>query len=158
MTYPATTNDWSAFPPVTSQRQLNIVNGDMAVYKRILTLLLLKKGEDPLHPEMGLGIDIFDSLSSDNSQYLIHNIKQALVNWNTWAAIGIASFEVNLNDQTSDTNKLSIAVNFSSINSGESTILTFGYYQYTNAMLTSDYAAFLDSVAVNGVRLKEWKY
>lgn len=156
MPYPG--RNWTPFPPTTLKKQLNIVDGDRTVFMRILDFVLLRKGEDPLHPEMGVAVQLFEPLSSTPANFIVYHLKSELIKWNEWAAIGIKDLEVSVNDQQIYTNSLEIRIGFSTIATGQATILTFGYYQYTNAILSNDFPPFLDSAAINGVRLREWKY
>ena len=71
MPYPG--RNWTPFPPTTLKKQLNIVDGDRVVFMRILDFLLLKKGEDPLHPEMGIAVGLFEPLSSAPANYYIQH-------------------------------------------------------------------------------------
>lgn len=149
---------WTAYLPVTPLRQLNIVRGDRVVFNRILHFLLLQKGEDPLHPEMGAAVPLFYPLTDDRAEWVVYNLKQDLINWNTWAAIGIKSLEVEVNNQREFTNELGISIRYTTIAGGGATVLTFGFFDYDNARATGDVDRFLDAIAINGVRLREWGF
>lgn len=147
---------WAGYPPTTPFRQLNIVKGDRVVFYKILHFLLLQKGEDPIHPEMGVAVPLFYPLTGDNAEWLVHSLRQDLTDWNKWAAIGLTSLEVETTDLTQFSSSLDIAIRYSTVSNG-STLLTFGLFEYNNARATGDVQGFLDAIAVNGIRLREWQ-
>ena len=147
---------WTAFPLVTNSRQLNILRGVLVVLARILHLIFLEKGEDPVHPTMGLGVPLFYPLTDDRAEWAVYNVKSELINWNQWAAIGIKSLEVEVNDQRVFTNEISISIRYVPIGAGESMVLTLGFFEYTKAKAEGNADAFLDAIVVNGVRLRDW--
>lgn len=50
-------SQFSLYPPINSDNSLNIVSGERAVNARLLHLLLMRKGEDPLHPQLGQDVE-----------------------------------------------------------------------------------------------------
>jgi len=74
--------------------ELNIVSGVEAVTARILHLLLTRRGEDPIHPDMGLAPDLFAPFSFSAASALAYQTEQLLIEWNDHASIGIKQLQV----------------------------------------------------------------
>lgn len=106
---------------------------------------------------MGVAVPLFYPLTGDNVEWVVYNLKQDLINWNQWAAIGLKYLEVETSDLKEFSSSLDINIRYSTVASNGATLLTFGLFEYNNARAEGDVRGFLDAIAVNGIRLREWQ-
>lgn len=137
------------YPPHNSHGQLNLVSGYRAIAARILTLLLTRPGEDPIHPDMGYAPDLFDNLSQYSSQYYVTTIEQVILAWNTAGGIGLNRLTVEVDPQNVYTNEINISILFGISGYPSVNTLRFGLSQYVGADYTS-IPTFVNEITLNG--------
>lgn len=120
----------SFFPFANESGGLNIVSGVEAVAHRILHILLLQKGEDPLHPEIGMSPQLFTSLSDDSVDAFRDEAQKVLETWNQKGNIGFGQVWV---DTTTVEGKIYLKVTFTVDDSDSNHVLTFDW-QLINAL------------------------
>jgi hypothetical protein len=113
------------FPPHNQYGELNIVSGVEAVTARILHLLLTRRGEDPIHPDMGLAPDLFAPFSFSAASALAYQTEQLLIEWNDRASIGIKQLQVTTSSPLSEGN-IDVSVVFVPEGDIYPNVLTFG--------------------------------
>ncbi len=131
---------------------LNVVNGTRAITSRLLTLLLTRKGEDPIHPTLGIAPELFEPLSYDEPHYLVYAIREEIQAWNKAAKIGLSSLQVEINSQNVYTNEIYVFVSFTPMGrtTGEIDVLTFGYWAWKGAIYDEDLETFIRGISFNG--------
>lgn len=147
--------EWGFYPPHNSNAGLNIVSGRKAIASRILHLFLTQKGEDPIHPSLGIAPELFEPLSNYDPRYFVFYAEQEIWDWNRKAKIGIGGLSVTTTVyEESNTNGIAISVQF--VPEGESTasVLTFGFWEYMGAVHSRSLDEFLDSVQLDGIRFR----
>lgn len=87
---------WSFFPSITplngrnNFRQLNIIKGKSTIKDLIIHYLLLRKGEHPLYPELGLPDYIFKPVAEIGQNAFAEMIKKEILSLNKQFNWGIA--------------------------------------------------------------------
>lgn len=157
-----TGNDWTFYPSHNSIGGLNIVSGRSAIASRILHILLTRKGEDPIHPSLGIAPELFQPLSQYDPRYFVYQADQEIRNWNNRAKIGIGALSVDVvvyEDRY--TNGIGIEIQFSPANELLVSSLSFGFWEYLGATHSRSFEEFLDGVHLDGDRFKlltdNWK-
>jgi hypothetical protein len=150
-----TGNDWSFYPSHNRIGGLNIVSGRSAIASRILHILLTRKGEDPIHPSLGIAPELFQPLSQYDPRYFVYQADQEIRNWNNRAKIGIGALSVDVvvyEDRY--TNGIGIEIQFSPANELLVSSLSFGFWEYLGATHSRSFEEFLDGVELDGDRFK----
>ena len=143
--------DFSWFPPENARGQMNIVSGTHAICSRILTLLLIRKGEYPHHPTLGIGPELFEPLSYKLPHYFVTNIREEIIAWFEETGGGLDTLEVNVNQQDIYTNEIKIYITFTPTGArGHESVLTFGYWEWTGFIHDRDLETFKRGVSLNG--------
>lgn len=149
-----TGKQWSWYPPNSPTGGMRIVEGYRAIGDRILTVLLTRPGEDPLHPDLGYAPDLFANLSLASSQYYVVTVEDALRQWNTSGRIGLDTLTVTVEPQTEYTNQIEISVWYSASGQSLRHQLTFGVSDYVGADYTRSLRQFIESVALDGLSFR----
>ena len=137
-------NAWSLWPPC-GPRGFNIVSGARRVSHSIISVCLVKKGEDLIHPDFGIAPDLFDPLSDVDVEYVVYHLEQELRRW-------VEGYEqLQVAAQPDDIgNALHLNIGFLPQQDPDSHNLTFPFYQYQGAFLGDDRTGFLDSINLDG--------
>lgn len=98
---------------------------------------------------------LFYPQSDDRAEFLVYSLKEELIKWNRWAAIGLKTLEVTTDNQRGFSNEINVDIRYSTAN-GSFAVLTFGLFSYTNARATGNVEPFLDAISINGLRLRDW--
>lgn len=123
----------SLFPFSNSSGGLNIVSGIEAIASRILHLLLLQKGENPVFPEMGLAPALFIPLSDESVYAFQYEAQQMLTKWDQYfkkkgTGEGIGFEQVWVKSETID-GKIKLRVTFTVNFSDYPASMLFGYQE-----------------------------
>jgi hypothetical protein len=139
----------SLFPPHNYKGQLNIVEGQRAVAHRILAILLIRSGELPLLPDLGLAPELFTPLSDSSVYAFAYESQEVIMRWNQRAKMGIRSLNIN---PIVDNKKgeVTLQITFSTVTSPTNNVLTFGYWDLMGAIANQDLSGFIDRVLVSG--------
>jgi len=150
-----TGKDWSSYPPHNSIGGLNIVSQRRAIASRILHVLLTRKGEDPIHPSLGIMPELFEPLSQYDPRYFVYEADQEIRNWNSRAKIGIGALSVDIVVYEGRyMNGIAIEIQFSPANELLVSSLSFGYWEYLGATHSRSFEEFLNGVQLDGDRFK----
>jgi hypothetical protein len=144
--YPYVGQAWTLWDPGVAG--LNIVSGTKKITHDILTICLLRRGENPLHPDMGMSLEIFEPLSGYAPNYWAWQAEQEIAKWVT----GIQSLRVDTIAE--ERNSISTVIRFIPKSQPDTNFLTFGYYQYQGAIWSQGIDDFLDSIQINGERFR----
>jgi hypothetical protein len=145
---------WSLWPPSGSDGGLNIVSGVDKVSAHIISVLLLRPGEDLMHPGLPLAPDLFDPLSDYNAQYWVYTAEQQIRAY----VSGLDALKVDIDTFPDPENKLQANIRFSVKNYPDTNALTFGWYEYQGAVsVLSNIESFLDSVYLNGSKFPRFR-
>lgn len=139
-------NTWSLWAPAGDDGGLNLVSGVRKVASDIISVLLIRQGEDPLHPEFGLAPDLFDSLSSYDPQYWVYHAREAILRW----VAGLSALQIEIQQFPDPENRLAAHIAFTPSLYTDPNILTFGWYAYTGAIWSRELTTFLAGVQLNG--------
>ena len=150
-------SDWSWYPANNRRGTLNIVKGTKAVCSRILHVLLTRKGEDPIHPDLGIAPMIFEPLSDVTPQFFVNMAQSTIAAWNNAGKIGISYLAVSADQPQPYQNEIIIRISFIPVQQASSTVdmLTFGFFQYKGAMYSGTFDAFLNSIRLNNISYAE---
>jgi len=135
----------SLWPPANERGQLNIVTGTRKVTHDILSVCLIQKGEDPIHPDFGMAPEIFDSLSDYPIEYWVYHAEQEIQKWVT----GISRIDVQVIDFTDAGNRLQTEIRFIPSFTPDSHTLTFGWYDYQGAIWNQDLGTFIKGICLD---------
>lgn len=146
---------WSLWPPGSVKDGINIVGGSKKIASDILSVLLLRGGEDLIHWNLGWAPDMFDSMSLPDTQYWVYNAQQEIWKWVPGLAsppiVEIAgeygSSRIPFPDPE---NGLTANIIFTPASGPDSNVLTFGWYAYTGAIWNKDLATFRQGLTLNG--------
>ncbi len=142
-------NAWSLWPPSNEAGGLNIASGIQKMSGDILSVMLLRPGEDPIHPASAIAPDLFESTSGYNARVWVYEVEQRIKT--QVAGIDKEALKVGLNTPDRE-NSLQAYVSFSPLAYPSENLLTFGWYAYTGAIWNQDLGTFLDSIQLNGRR------
>lgn len=137
---------WRLFPAF-SERQLNIVSGVEVVTAKLIHLLLIDKGDDPFHPELGFAPGIFEPKSSRSATKFTEDLAQAIQQWDVISPLGIKSFVLGTSDLPGSSQVL-INLTFIPISEYQRHTLTFDYYSYQRLETSVD--DFIASLRLDG--------
>ena len=133
---------------------MRIVEGYRAIGDRILSVLLTRPGEDPLHPDLGNAPDLFANLSQKASQYYVMTVEDSIRQWNEAGQIGIDTLTVTVEPQNRYTNEIEISVWYSANGQSLRHQLTFGVSEYVGPDYTRSLQEFIRSVALDGLTFR----
>lgn len=105
----------------------------------------MRKGEDPLFPEMGFAPDLFAPKSKRDPYLYTYELKNFLTEWNEKARIGIRAFDVRVYDPPTLSN-VDIQIRYQPIVDASEQLLTYGFWEYVEAFSGGDIDAYLESV------------
>jgi hypothetical protein len=140
---------WSLFPPDSERGGFNLASGTRKITADILHVLLLRQGEDPMNPTMGIAPELFEPMSNYSPQYFVYQAQQTILEW----VAGIYQLYVGFSRYQDYENQLQVEVQFIPKDIPDLNLLTFGYYQYQGAIWNQGIEPFLDSIVLNGDRL-----
>jgi hypothetical protein len=150
-----TGNDWTFYAPHNPSSGLNIVSGVRAITSRILHVILTRKGEDPIHPSLGIAPDLFQPLSTYEPRYLAFHLEEAVMDWNDRAKIGIGAIAVGIVIyEERYTNGMAIEIQFTPEEEDLVSTLTFGYWEYLGAVHERSLQEFLDGIQLDGQQFR----
>ena len=150
-----TGNDWTFYPSHNSSAGLNIVSGIRAISSRILHVILTRKGEDPIHPSLGIAPDLFQPLSTYEPRYLAFHLEEEIMDWNDRAKIGLAGVAVGVVIyEERYTNGMAIEIQFTPENEDLVSTLTFGYWEYLGTAHARSMQEFLDGIQLDGQQFR----
>ena len=130
---------------------LNIVSGVRKITHDILSVCLIRKGEDPMHPDFGMAPDIFDPLSSYPAEYWVYHAEQEILKW----VAGIESLKIDIENLKDGVfadyrNDLITNIRFIPTFDVDVRVLTFGFYNYQGAIWDRDFNTFLSDIYLDG--------
>jgi hypothetical protein len=134
----------SFFPSANKSDGLNIVSGVKAVADSILLILLLQKGELPLHPDAGMSPQFFTSPSSVDA--FRDEAQKVLETWNKKGNLGFE--QVWVETATID-GRISLKVTFTVDYSDDSHVLTFGYWELINFIAQKNIQGLMDTIQLS---------
>ena len=137
---------WSLWPSHSDREGCNLVSGTRKITSDILTVCLLRKGEDPIHPDLGLAPDLFEPLSNYAPQYWVYNVQNEIRRW----VAGIEQLSVDVVDYEDYKNRLTTEIRFVPKQEADNHILTFGWYAYTGAIWNQELDTFLEDITLDG--------
>lgn len=143
---------WSLWPPYDSKGGLNIVADSEKIASDILSVLLIRRGEDPLH-FYGIAPDLFEPLSNYDPQYFVYHAQDAILNC-PWIAEQIESLSVDIIDYEDYKNRIKLSFDFVTNLSPGKNNLTFGYYLYSGVNLNQSVNMIIDEIQLNGQPFK----
>lgn len=146
VTHPGSTSPFLPNPRSAQPKpEFNFVSGVWAVAARLLTILLLRRGEHPILFWLGMAPDLFKNLSSVAPTYFVSKARDAIEEANRLSnrSIGYNTLLVTVNPQTEFTDTIRIDIRFTvqGLGVGDNT-LTFGFAEYLNALYALDLTAF----------------
>lgn len=144
---------WSLFPPHDEWGDLNILTGTRKITADILHVLLLRQGEDPMNPTLGIAPEIFEPLSNYAPQFFVYSVQEAL---RIWLKGQVEQFYIDFVRYRDSDNQIRVEIQFIPKMEPDVNILTFGYYAYQGAVWNQGIEPLLDSVAINGLRLRRF--
>jgi hypothetical protein len=145
---------WSLWPAYSPDGGLNIVSGVEKVSAHIISILLIRPGEDLMHPGLPLAPDLFDPLSDYNAQYWVYTAEQQIRRY----VSGLDDIRVSINTFPDPENKLAANIQFRAKDSPDTNALTFGWYEYQGAIaVLENVESFLDSVYLNGNKMQRFR-
>ena len=104
----------------------------------------MRRGEDPLHPDLGFSPDLFTP-KTPNAYLYSHKLKELLEAWNDRASIGIESFDVRVYDPPTG-NVVDIQIRYTPLLTKRGQLLTYGFWEYVDAFQGNNIADYLNSV------------
>ena len=135
---------WSLWPPCSS-RGFNRVSGARRVSHSIISVCLIKKGEDLIHPDFGIAPDLFAPLSDSDPEYVVYHLEEELRRWvEGWEVMQVRAMPDDPG------NALNLTINFLPQQDFDTHLLTFPFYQYQGAFFGDNLAGFLDSINLDG--------
>jgi hypothetical protein len=146
---------WSLWPPSRNDGSLKIVARNEKISAHIISILLLRPGEDLMHPEMPMAPDIFDPLSGYNANYWVFHAEEKIRRWvNGLNLVKVNIVENNYDSIPDVSNSLTANISFSTNDSGDTNALTFGWHEYQGMFMDrGNSEAFFDSVYLNSNKL-----
>lgn len=139
-------NAWSLWSPHDDLTGLNIVSGARQAVQAILSVCLIRKGEDPIHPDFGLAPDLFVPLTDADPEYWVYHLEQEIVRW----VAGIQKLQVKVSGYNNVENQMMAEIGFLLRSEPTIHVLTFPYYQYQGAVFDGEIAPFLAAVQLDG--------
>lgn len=136
---------WTLWPPTTN-RGLHVVDRSRVITAKIISVCLVRQGEDPLLPDFGVSPELFEPLSQYAPQYWVYNLSKEIRKW----VAGIDRLSVEMVKFEDYQNQLKTVIQF--VPSGEPTphMLTFGLYAYQGALWGQQIDAFLEDITLDG--------
>ncbi len=144
----------SLWPTANSYGEMNVVSGVRLLSSQIITVLLLKPGEDPLHPTLGIAPDLYEPLSNEVPTFFLYKAEETI---RAWLGKFLDALWVRTNrDRAFRENKIAIDIIFRPKESQGQDIfyLTLGWHEYTGVRSQEKtMTEFRRSVALNGQSL-----
>lgn len=137
---------WTLWTPYETRNGINIVRGSRKITHDILTVCLLRRGEDPIHPDMGIAPRLFEPLSGYAPQFWIYNIQQEILKW----VAGIQQLSVDVGEFQDYHNELTARIQFVPRAQPDIHTLTFGYYAYQGAIWNQGIEPLIRSIQLDG--------
>lgn len=137
---------WTLWNPYATRDGINIVRGSRKITHDILTVCLLRRGEDPIHPDMGLSPRLFEPLSGYAPQFWIYNARQEILKW----VAGIEQLSVDVGEFRDYRNELTTKIQFVARAEPDPHVLTFGYYAYQGAIWNQGIDLLIRSIQLDG--------
>lgn len=138
-------SQFTLYPPVVEGNLLNITSGIRAVNARLLHLLLMHKGDDPIHPQYGFAADLFAPKSNRDPDFYAFQLTQLLTEINQKAKIGLESFRVDVVDEPTSSS-LEIKITYVPIFTKQHTSLAFGFWEYLEAFQGNNLSDYINSI------------
>lgn len=139
------------WPPHESRNGLNVVSGLRKITHDILSVSLVQRGEDPIHPTFGLAPDLFEPLSNYAPEFWVYHAEETIIKW----VAGIEGLKVTVVNHEDYNNQLRTEISFIPKLYPDVNILTWNYYDYQGAIWQNDFETFLDSVRLNGTPFRQ---
>ncbi|MEM8602890.1 MAG: hypothetical protein AAGF24_03505 [Cyanobacteria bacterium P01_H01_bin.121] len=137
---------WSPWPPHNLDGSLNIVSGPRKITADIISVCLIRRGEDPLHPDLGMAPLLFEPLSNYDPQFWVYEAESTIKKW----VAGIDKLTVRIPDYEDYKNRLTTEISFIPLQQPDLNILTFPWYTYEGALWDQNLQGFLRAVSLNG--------
>lgn len=138
----------SLYPIATESGQLRIVSGVWEVSQKIITLLLTRKGESPLHPEMGSAPELFEPLSGEDPQAWRYTAESEVKHW----IPDVENIAIRFESQweANRENREVAHITFSVRSSPGQHTITFGWSDYTGAAWSQSAQGFREGIELDG--------
>lgn len=144
----------SLFPLLNASGELNVVSGARQISSQIVHLLLMRPGDNPIHPDMGHAPDIFDPTSTQEAMFWQYESQQHILKW-VGHLVDWVRVEVGENPDLE--NKLIARVKFMPKGDRAEYSLVFGWHEYAGARRSGGSAQemerFRDSIRLSGMPL-----
>lgn len=141
----------SLWPTSNKRGQLNVVGGIELLSSQIITVLLLKPGEDPLHPTLGIAPDLYEPLSNEVPTFFLYKAEETIQKWLGHFLDGL--WVRTNSDRAFYENRIAIDVIFRPKQEPKegAFYLTLGWHEYTGVRSANKtIEEFRQSVALNG--------
>lgn len=137
---------WSLWPPGNAARGLNLAESDAVTAGLILSSLLLRPDEAPIHYALAQAPDLFEPLSGHQPQYWAHNAATHIERW----VSGLERLQIWIDKQPDRANRLHAFIAFRSVGRPDDSLLTFDWLNYDGIRTGDGLTPFMDSVSLNG--------
>jgi hypothetical protein len=145
-TYPFLGNAWTLWSAYDPRDGVRIVSGIEQASHAILSVCLIRKGEDPIHPDFGMAPELFEPLSFEQPEYWVYHAEQEIMRW----VGGLAALQVRVSDYDNVGNGITTEIGFSLRSQPTQHILTFPFYQYQGAVMQGDWNPFIAAIILDG--------
>lgn len=146
---------WTLWQPLASSGALHIVSGVEKISAHIISVLLLRPGEDLMHPDLPMAPDLFDPLSTVNAYYWAYHTEQKIRKFVSGLdQLKVVVEGVDENYIPDPYNRLHATIQFTPLYYPDPNALTFGWYEYRGAIAdpSSGIEPFLDSIYLNNAK------
>lgn len=151
-TYDFYGNAWSLWLPYDQYGNINIVSGVRTISHNIISVCLIRKGENPLHPDFGMAPELFEPLSNYAPEYWIYHAESEIRRW----VAGLDDLFVRVSEYTAYQNTLRTEIHFTPKGEPDRHLLTFPYYSYQGAIWNGDIQPFLDELYLDEYPLRRF--
>lgn len=135
---------WGLYGP--SQNSFLTVTGARQAAHAIISVCLIRKGEDPQHPDFGLAANLFTPLSYEEPEYWVYHVEEEIRRW----VAGLSQLQVKVSGYNNSENQIETEIGFVLESEPSVHILTFPFYQYQGAILEGDFEPFIAAISLDG--------
>lgn len=135
---------WGGYCP--EQNSFLTVSGPRQAAHAILSVCLIRKGEDPIHPDFGLAPQLFTPLSFEEPEYWVYHVEQEISRW----VAGLQELQVQVSGYNNKDNRLETEIGFTLESEPSAHVLTFPFYRYQGAIFEGAFEPFIASISFDG--------
>lgn len=138
---------WSFWPAQDSETGgLHLVSGVWQTAHEIISVVLVRPGENLAHFDFGTAPDLFQPASEMEPEYLVYNLEQEILRW-----VNPAFLRCRVSGYDAIDNRISVDAEFATSDSPSANLLSFPFYRYQGVAISGEVQSFLTSVSLNGV-------